>query len=890
MADYLFISSWANGASSLKSSPPAQLTRSTTPSPVQPSKSRNALPLPYRLVKSKSFAQLRKGGVDGGEEGMAATAVSSPVSALRDEGVMDTRTPSPVAGKESEEVGREGSVDGSYQPDLSQEVAMLSTKLVNAINYQTNLDDSLQATRHELEISQQELARVRAEKQSLDDAVTQGVLVKKSEVDKVIAELRVELAKEKASRETAEKAKRQTDGELENLTASLFEEANNMVAAARQDTDAVEKRNSQLRNQIKDAQVLLASQQEQLQDLKLNMERQSKRTDFRDTSLPSTPINSASAVFDATYDSPSTTAQPADVPPAHPLSFTHLVQPVLRNDVAAYTDFAELLNWARWARQQSTLPHSRNASSTSQTNLSTAASTSSPNLPGSFFTTATPSASNSPTSTAATFTPPLKESKFYKRSLTEDIEPTLRLDLAPGLSFLSRRTVLSSLLAGTLTIEPFLPPTKFYSPIFACSLCGEARKAPPYLRQHRFRTSESEDAARYPLCGYCLERVRASADFVGFLRMVRDGHWRCGSEEEDRGAWGEGVRLRERMFWARVGGGVVPAASASGGGGGRRGTEVESPTKAKVGKSRSSESDAEAVKTGLERGGEDSTAPPPSSSHSTDDADADAGLVGIGRAIINMASRATSSAMPELHRDSDASLTIRNLDDTPHTPPAVSTAVGDEAASASAAPQALAEVEGETERQQEDISESQQDQADANAQLQREASTTSERESELEDAAMATPPETPFHDLPSSDHAGAGVGVAAPAVPVERDGVVEEVEAAPTAVQAAAEPTAPLAAEEEEVEEEQRARTPSPRTRSSNTEPSTETATPQPQPELSQSPQRSQSPLPSQPLGPQLAPRPTQEERERRPSSSASVSSTKSSVLARVRAMEGKGR
>lgn len=41
--------------------------------------------------------------------------------------------------------------------------------------------------------------------------------------------------------------------------------------------------------------------------------------------------------------------------------------------------------------------------------------------------------------------------------------------------------------------------------------------------------------------------------------MLRDGHWRTECEEDEKGAWEEATRLRERMFWARLGGGVVPA-------------------------------------------------------------------------------------------------------------------------------------------------------------------------------------------------------------------------------------------------------------------------------------------------------------------------------------------
>ena len=466
---------------------------------------------------------------------------------------MDTRTPSPRPPPHtSNDVA-------DYQPDLSQEVSLLSTKLINAINYQTNLDDSLQHTRHELEAANRENARLRAEKKSLDDMVANGLLVRKSVVDQTISKLRAELAKERAAREEAEKARKQTDAELESLTTALFEEANTMVAAARKDTEAVEKRNSQLKGQISDTELLLASQQEQLQDLKLTMGRMSERGD-NDTSagrdsIPSTPIGSSAAMFDAMQLSPNA-SHIADVPPEHPLYFSQLLTPVLRSDIPAYLDFQDLLQSARKAMGHSRGPSGNNSSgglsSSSQTNL---ASTSSPSLPGAF----SFSTNSSPQSTSyASTAPPLKDSKFYKRSLVEDIEPTLRLDLAPGLSFLSRRTVLSSLLQGSMVVEPFMPQTKFYGPIFSCALCGESRKAEPYVRKHRFRTSEEESAQRYPLCDYCLGRTRAAGDFVGFLRMVRDGHWRAENEEEQKGAWEEAVRLRERMFWARQGGGVIP--------------------------------------------------------------------------------------------------------------------------------------------------------------------------------------------------------------------------------------------------------------------------------------------------------------------------------------------
>ena len=469
--------------------------------------------------------------------------------------VIDTRTPSPTGANSS------AAVD-SVAPDLSAEVTLLSTKLLNSINYNANLDDTLQQTQHELAQVRTELAKVRAQTRETDDMIAKGVFVRKAQVEATMAKLKQDLATERASREAAEKSKKETEGELEGLTTALFEEANTMVAAARRETEAAEKRVSQVRTQLGDTELLLASQTEQLHDLKGVMERMDRASDHGgDLSMPSTPINTSVADWDALLSrNHHATSGPAEIAPDHPLHFSHLLVPVMRSDIAAYTDFQELLALARRSVSMHSRQSSNNTptlSSASQTNLQTP----SPSLPGAFASfTGSSSANNSPSSASfASIAPPLKDSRFYKRVLMEDLEPTLRLDLAPGLSFLSRRTVLSSLLAGSLVIEPLPPSSKpLYGPSYPCALCGEARKNAPFRREHRFRASEDESAARYPMCGYCLGRVRAACDFVGFLRNVREGLWKGESEGEIKGAWEEAVRLRERMFWARLGGGVVP--------------------------------------------------------------------------------------------------------------------------------------------------------------------------------------------------------------------------------------------------------------------------------------------------------------------------------------------
>jgi len=55
-----------------------------------------------------------------------------------------------------------------------------------------------------------------------------------------------------------------------------------------------------------------------------------------------------------------------------------------------------------------------------------------------------------------------------------------------------------------------------------------------------------------------LERIRSCCEFTGYLRLILDGHLKAGDLEEEKDIWEETVRLRERMFWSRIAGGLVP--------------------------------------------------------------------------------------------------------------------------------------------------------------------------------------------------------------------------------------------------------------------------------------------------------------------------------------------
>jgi hypothetical protein len=126
-----------------------------------------------------------------------------------------------------------GQVDGSNgSGNLNREVAALSNKLISAINHQTKLDDSLSATKHELELSKSRIRQLEAVAKEHADMMAKGLLVERKEVELETQQLAKRLQEESMYRGQAEKDKKHIEQELENLTTALFDEANKVLLVA----------------------------------------------------------------------------------------------------------------------------------------------------------------------------------------------------------------------------------------------------------------------------------------------------------------------------------------------------------------------------------------------------------------------------------------------------------------------------------------------------------------------------------------------------------------------------------------------------------------------------------------------------------------------------------
>lgn len=152
-----------------------------------------------------------------------------------------------------------------------------------------------------------------------------------------------------------------------------------------------------------------------------------------------------------------------------------LLPPRLLTTVLPYQEFLSFINYLRQLRvsvlskpiEPSGFPQAYATASSSRTTSSHSTSNS---LPNNHVTSPPP-----PPSPAQLLSSHLPLSShlsqpFLKRCIMEDSDPTLRLDLAPSLGFLSRRNVQTAILDGTLLIEP----SSYNAPLpgSSCAMCG----------------------------------------------------------------------------------------------------------------------------------------------------------------------------------------------------------------------------------------------------------------------------------------------------------------------------------------------------------------------------------------------------------------------------------
>lgn len=395
---------------------------------------------------------------------------------------------------------------------VSVQVSSLSTQLIESIDKQSHLEEQLLQARKVIASQRESLQNYEDLRQQLEQAESNL----KSERSQNI-KIQEELQAARSGKLTAEGEIDRLNKEVEDLTASLFDEANNMVADARRETHSVQVKNSKLAEQLQEKETLLETLEIQLKNLKkvlYNLEEESNdrlKSNQASVAAEDSVASSSESALEKTMNALNGTASPPS-----PALFSPLLKS-LRYDLVLYNEFLKFI---------AALPQ------------------------------------------CASIRDSTSYSKLLRRLIHDEIQPVLRLDNASGIGWYLRRNLMSLMIDGSIVVEPVSginetyrvghmpsqveavpqfrgpeqqsrphlynypadsPPVAIESP---CSFCSESRNdILEHGRLYVLKTLQkmengiTETSSQFPLCHYCLLKVRQTCEIFAFLRSLKSGAW-----------------------------------------------------------------------------------------------------------------------------------------------------------------------------------------------------------------------------------------------------------------------------------------------------------------------------------------------------------------------------
>lgn len=381
---------------------------------------------------------------------------------------------------------------------ISLQVTSLSTQLIESIDKQSQLEEQLVTAKKTIASQQHAIDSYNELKQNYETL--------KQEYEKD----REKFRKQEVICADAEKKVSSLNQEIEDLTASLFDEANNMVADARKEKNSVEILNAKLKEQLKEKDLLLDTLSMQLKNLKNVLYKLENDHSSKNVSISDSAMSSSTSIERSTTNQTSTYENLQAAPSG--LLFSPLIQ-ALRYDVPLYTEYLKFL---------AVLPECETIHQTSS------------------------------------------DSKLIKRLVNYEILPVLRLDNASGIGWLTKRNLMNLMMEGLVSIEPisgvnetyrsgYASPTVTDTPnsesneshLFSrplnsppvamldpCAFCGENRNdILEHGRLYVFKTYQKQEDGKtevqnqLPVCHYCLIKLRQVCEIFAFLRSLKSGAW-----------------------------------------------------------------------------------------------------------------------------------------------------------------------------------------------------------------------------------------------------------------------------------------------------------------------------------------------------------------------------
>ena len=389
--------------------------------------------------------------------------------------------------------------------DLTAQVTGLNGKLVGSFERVADLEDEFSEAQRKLQATTSKIQTLEKERSEHLAALNTGLLVEKSHVTTEMQRMMDRVMEETKQRGKAENDKKQIEEELEQLSASLFAEANRMVAVEKLARARAEEKSGSMEKGLKDTEGIMLEQQKVLASLQRQVEemQQGGLTSDSASLMP----GQSGLKIESLARSPSQRTATLGGSGGRRRTSVPAGMQILIN-IQPYSEFVAFMGHLRKQRRNLRhfytypLPGQSRAASPAPA-LIAAGATSTVGAVAGGQPTMSPSPSQgslNPFSIAGVSRhkdyPSLPSSAenlvqltnqgslpFIKRAQEEDSDPCLRLDLAPGLNWLTRRQANTAILEGNLVVEPIFPggsvpdadeirAQNAHLPPAACALCG----------------------------------------------------------------------------------------------------------------------------------------------------------------------------------------------------------------------------------------------------------------------------------------------------------------------------------------------------------------------------------------------------------------------------------
>lgn len=394
---------------------------------------------------------------------------------------------------------------------IREQVTSLSTQLIESIDRQSQLEEKLNQASRVINSNKESVAKLTALEND-HSALKTELSTKNSKIE----ELNTSLKTETKLRNDAESEVEKLSNEVEELTATLFDEANNMVADARKETHHTEVLNTKLIEQLKDKDNMLETLTLQLKNLKKVLQDVEKESSTNRSSRYSVVLNDSDNGSGKSLNRVSTAGSLPTKEQENVILYSPNVT-AIRYDLSLFNEFLKFI---------AVLPYCK------------------------------------------TIRESASESKLLRRLINDEIQPVLRIDNAPGVGWLAKKSLLQQMIDGLVVLEPLSgvnetyqlgyrtvsgttpqlnkadpngkeshmfnypansPPVAVHGP---CALCGENRDdIIEHARMHVLKVqSRAEDGTlnvtnTYSLCFSCVNKVRQSCQIFAFLRTLKLGTW-----------------------------------------------------------------------------------------------------------------------------------------------------------------------------------------------------------------------------------------------------------------------------------------------------------------------------------------------------------------------------